>query len=370
MHNNTTTRKANTETIVSGALKRWGGTNITEFIKGTMKLSDLQWVLSHLFENITKRIRVIRILSQRTSNKFIAPYEESQKDFHKFDGVAIDLLSKETSLLELSPLAPLGTTSILTNIRQGNILPTSRMTELVSDIATSLSVECAVRHGGQLKDIVRVASSHRIVRTQDFSSFPSLRQHFRMFGLCTSGNKQAISIQDILFEQISFYILLLSNLRCLGYDISDITLCISDITVTDKLIRKGNILPEKIRAMTMYEQAYDLCSEANVKFTRFSNELPINTNIDFSSLSSMNQIIACLKHSYPMVNIIFDLGRIAGIGYYDGLCFKITARNKEGLVLPLVDGGSTDWVAKLLCNKKMVCVASGIGSELFCRKFQ
>jgi len=365
------TKETKTHAIVQGALQRWKGTSITEFLMGTMKLSDTQWLLSHLFESIVGRLNVSNVLSQRMSSKFTLPCEEGQQAFHHFDGIAMELLPKNTVLVELSPLAPIGTNSILARIRQGNVLPTTRMVELVGDIATALSIECAVRHRSAKQSLVQVASSHRVVRVQDFSAIPGFRQHFRMFGLCTSWDKDLVSIQEILFEHASFYLRLLDQLKNgREYLASNITVHVSDITIANRLAERGCIPIEQIRGMTTQDHSRDLCSMSGAGFSRFSRELPKDDIIQLSSLPSVLPIIENLRTIYPWASINFDLGRVAGIGYYNGLCFKIVANNRAGETFPLVDVGSTDWTAKLLHNKKMLCVAGGIGSELFCQKFR
>ena len=51
-------------------------------------------------------------------------------------------------------------------------------------------------------------------------------------------------------------------------------------------------------------------------------------------------------------------------GYYDGLRFMINAGSTAGEAIPLIDGGAFDWLHKLGSNRKMVFVASAIGSQL------
>ena len=50
--------------------------------------------------------------------------------------------------------------------------------------------------------------------------------------------------------------------------------------------------------------------------------------------------------------------------YSGGLRFQISARSNEGMHVPLIDGGSFDWVARLTSNRRAVYVASAIGSQL------
>ena len=62
--------------------------------------------------------------------------------------------------------------------------------------------------------------------------------------------------------------------------------------------------------------------------------------------------------------------RLEGMGYYTGLCLRITAAAPDGSALPLADGGFTAWTATLAADKKERFLASGIGSELVCRLYR
>lgn len=77
-----------------------------------------------------------------------------------------------------------------------------------------------------------------------------------------------------------------------------------------------------------------------------------------------------LRLKYPNISFNIDLQRIAGIGYYDSFCFKISAKNSKGQEFPLADGGLTDWTKKLIGSKKERLLISGFGSELFCKNFK
>jgi hypothetical protein len=56
--------------------------------------------------------------------------------------------------------------------------------------------------------------------------------------------------------------------------------------------------------------------------------------------------------------------------YYHGLRFMIQAASAQGQDIPLIDGGAFDWLAKLTANRKMVFVASAIGSQIAAYPFR
>ena len=56
--------------------------------------------------------------------------------------------------------------------------------------------------------------------------------------------------------------------------------------------------------------------------------------------------------------------------YYQNIRFKIYLKQKEKQEIELVDGGSTNWMQKLLNNTKECLIISGIGSERLCEIYQ
>jgi len=51
------------------------------------------------------------------------------------------------------------------------------------------------------------------------------------------------------------------------------------------------------------------------------------------------------------------------LGYYCSFTLRISPKAPDGRRYPIVDGGFTDWTARLLGNRKERLPISGIGSE-------
>jgi histidyl-tRNA synthetase len=81
------------------------------------------------------------------------------------------------------------------------------------------------------------------------------------------------------------------------------------------------------------------------------------------------QMIEPLRNKYPSVHFYFDLARCSGIGYYSGLCYKLTAHNATGNRYQLAGGGACDWTRKLLNSKREHLITSGFGTEMFSKLF-
>ena len=59
---------------------------------------------------------------------------------------------------------------------------------------------------------------------------------------------------------------------------------------------------------------------------------------------------------------MIDRDRVAGRGYYRGLCFKINVR-AAGALQEVGDGGFTDWSARLTASNKERLLISGVGID-------
>jgi hypothetical protein len=266
------------------------------------------------------------LLEDHVSNRFTRPSASSPQRLLEWDRIAFSRLPKVFQSIELSPVCPLGTVSVLSPISQDWTVSTIRNTEVVADSTNALAIECAVRRregrnffSGKAAS-VHLAASHRLLRGQKFGVGPGTRQHFRVFALCSAGRDPG----NLRFEtealglHIGFYLAALR--RFLGAKIA-LRVAISDI---------------------------------GSKAAR-----PV----------VQSEVVEKLQSAHKRVRIGIDQDRKQGRGYYGQLCFKIFATPSEGRELELVDGGDVNWTQKLLNNAKERLIISGCGSERLCELF-
>jgi hypothetical protein len=162
--------------------------------------------------------------------------------------------------------------------------------------------------------VVRLATCHRCVRGQEFPKRPGLAQHFRIFCLATAGRERQDHglLVDALAEHIATHLHALDRLEQHGYAFPNRRLRI--LATTER-----GPLADRIAATVQ--------------------RTPVER--------------AALEHRY-----------------YDGLRFMIHAGNADGGDIPLIDGGTFDWVAKLASNHRLVFVASGMGAQLAAQLFR
>jgi hypothetical protein len=214
----------------------------------------------------------------------------------------------EFEAVELSPLAPLGTSSSVALTTQNRVVSTVRGTEVVSDPTNVLALESARRLREDQTRIVRFCTSHRCVRAQEIPKVPGFAAHFRMFCMTTAGHerKDQAFVTDALTHHIHTHLLGL-----------------------DRLERHGYRFPNRrVRLLSSEERA------------------------------PLAQRIAAAIAGVPV-----SMERLEQ-RYYDGLRFMISAHSSAGDDIPLIDGGAFDWLHTLAANRKLVFVASAIGSQL------
>jgi len=222
----------------------------------------------------------------------------------------------------LSPVAPLGTNSVIAAVDQNWSVSTARNTEVISDATNVLALECVVRRQEAAKEAstllqeVHLATSHRFLRPQFYDN-PAFSAHFHMFSLCSAGRDQG----NLSFEISALKLHLEFYLRSL-------------------------------------QALLDASVGLNVLITDFHTH-------DRSSFLEKN-LLAHIKAEFPTVTCEFNDGRETGKGYYRDLCFHINAKLASGEDIQLADGGSVDWTQVLMSNQKERLVISGISSERIC----
>jgi len=208
--------------------------------------------------------------------------------------------------VELSPLAPLGSCSVVGLASQNKVVSALRGTEVVSDPTNVLALECARRLRKDPTQVVRLATCHRCVRAQEVPKQPGFAPHFRIFCLASAAREQPdhAFVVSALVEHMTTALTALDRLEQHGY-------AFPDRTVKVLATRERAALGDRIAA------------------------------------GVQGAIREELDHPY-----------------YDGLRFQISARTVQGAAVLLIDGGAFDWVAKLASNRRLVFVATGMGSQL------
>jgi hypothetical protein len=318
-----------TNAIVDRIVRESGVAHLLDILVEGLTPSDLQSLLLEVYRQRAAKHTAATLMASYEHNRFVRPSPTSPQALIEFDRLAMSLAAPLFEPLELAPICPLGSNSVVAAVDQNKAIATIRNTELVSDSTNVLALECAARRrlhlrsAGQAHQRVRLCASHRLVRPQPATG-PATFSHFRLFGLCTAGcDEGSYRFElDALAEQLRLYLGLFSALPPSDYRIHSVRVGITDLT--------DGTRHESLRA----------------------------------------NVIEPLAAQFPDVRLEFDPQRSAGRNYYAGICFAIYARDSADAEHFLVDGGFTTWTQQLLSNQKERLLISGIGSERLCSAFR
>jgi hypothetical protein len=309
----------------------------------------------------------------------------SQDEILKFKRTFYSILPEHFDSVEISPIAPLGANSVITNISQDKVMSTTRGSEVVGDPTTSLILEAASRRKKYAKSNnfdrkVDLATFHRVLRMQSFDKSKGYMQQFNLLGMASAGKDKNYQkfVAEVFLEHISILLEFVNELNDSYYCFRNVTVKISSTRILENIINSLDISREEITKNSNNE-SFDFFKNYGVEIPNevltvdeLSESLAEKYNLT-EVISKMKYIeenlLEALRMKYPDVNVKFCFNRVAGIGYYRDYCFHIFAENDQGRNVQLSDGGSVDYVAKLVSDKKEYAVTSGIGAELVQKLF-
>jgi len=309
--------------IIQRISEQCGVPNILEVLSTRIPLSDLQSLLLEVYRKRVHELSPKDLMTQYLNNRFTKPAAIKPEQFWKFDELVQKSLPAQFEMMTLSPLAPLGTNSVVAPVDQNNIITTIRNTEVCSDNTNVLALECAVRRRKMLqkergsRQWVNLCASQRVVRSQPFEHESVAFAHFQLLGLCTAGRDSGAFSFELksLKHHLEFYLKLMKKTSIEGYSCSKIRVTLSAFTESHLVVLK--------ELQEMFISAHD--------------------NVTFE----------------------MDQRRQSGRGYYTDAAFQIWVSNKKNHEYFIVDGGFTDWTQKLLTDRKERLLISGMGSERF-----
>jgi len=312
--------------IIERIEREAGVPDLANILTNRLVPTDLQSLLLEVYGRRAKKRQSKVLLEDYVSNRFTRPSASSPRRLLEWDRIAFSRLPTVFQPIELSPVCPLGTVSMLSPISQDWTVSTIRNTEVVADSTNVLALECVVRRREQKSFSsgkaapVHLATSHRLLRGQKFSVGPGTRQHFRIFTLCSAGRDPGnLGFEtEALSLHIGFY---LAALRQFLGTKTALRIAISDL---------------------------------GSKAAR-----PV----------VQSEVVEKLQSAHKKARVGIDQDRKQGRGYYGELSFKIFATPSKGREQELVDGGDVNWTQKLLNNAKERLIISGCGSERLCELF-
>jgi hypothetical protein len=335
-----------------------GLTGLLDALADKLSASDLQSLLIEVYRTRAANVSEAGILAHAERNPLMAPSTASVRDLLAFDSVAFEMAS-QFDAVELSPVCPFSATSTLGGTSQNNVLTAIRNAEVLGDPTIAMALEAARRLRSAA--FVRLCASQRVIRLQPFD-VPGYSPHFRLFALVSAGRDTGSFRfeQANLIEHVRVYLRMFLALTAVGFALRSPLVEFADMNFIEAMLAGAGITRDEVRKSI---RAHHLGGSE-----RFFRERGIAPPDSRHSLLETD-VIEPLQDEFPEVRFRVSQERLEGLGYYSSFTLRISAEAPDGNSYPIVDGGFTDWTARLLGNKKERLLISGIGTEFVCKTY-
>jgi len=265
--------------------------------------ADLTSFLLEVAQRRAGAVTPVTLLRRSRTDRLAEPGTVDARALHRTIGRLVDALPEPFELVELAPVAPIGTCSVVAPVDQKKIVTTMRAVEVAADPTNALALLAAGTPdaGG----LVRLAAVQRVLCAQPFGSVG--QQHFTILAVVTAGRDRG----NLDFERTA--------------------LC-EHAALVARLVDAVGVGPIELRVTSLRD--------------RFTDAL-------------VDDVRAAVPAS---VHVTSDPDRSSGRGYYRDVCFKVVAAPGVGEV-EIGDGGCTDWTARLTGDRKRRLLVTGLGVD-------
>ena len=299
---------------IKSILKKLGDDDLIEKLSGKISSSEFQTLMLEVFRRKSKNISVADVVEAYKKNRFVQPAKMNAVDFGEFENDILRAAEMDGfEPLLLSPLAPLGSCSVIALADQNKIVSSLRGTEVVADATNMLALEYARRkkENSLQEKITHLCAAHRHTRAQVFN-FEGFSPHFSIFCLASAGKDEGnFNFEKITLKaHLQFYIDLLSSLE----DVTEVVITLKSLEIPGK----ENMLAQKV--------------------------------------------IDAISDHFLDFDFVIEKVNASDHAYYQSLRFNIQCRIKNEW-LDIGDGGFVNWAALLLNDHKQRMLTSAVGTE-------
>ncbi|SFL08301.1 hypothetical protein SAMN03159341_103120 [Paenibacillus sp. 1_12] len=295
-------------------LQQSGNEDLLEVWSKEASLSDINTFLLELFRNKTNTASPSDLLNKYAANTFVQPAAVNPIALKQLELTLLQIA--EASLfppIQLSPVAPLGSCSVVATADQNKIISALRGTEVVADATNLLALHmCTLlktRKAYNEEEPLQFSTTHRHVRAQAFNR-PGALTHFSLFCMVTSGRDKG----SYSFEKKA----LLAHLN-------------------------------------VYRQIFKAVFHVDI-------QVQFNQRVGYTDSDGLIQRLSeYIREMMPEIVVTENTNKTDNL-YYKGLQFTIIV-NLHGQEVRIGDGGFVDWSQQLLGNHKERMMISAIGLD-------
>lgn len=364
-----------------------GCAGLTELLSKA-DMNDVVPILAEVFQNKAKMVTPSSLLWEAEKRQELyAPSAISQRELCEFQQLYYQILPKDWDTVELPPIMPLGVCAGMTGLGQNQRLSTIRAAEVISDSTLAMAIVAALRRKEYMKredtmfDTVSLSTFHRLLRLQKFDADKPWKQHFEILGTLTAGRQPGKNnfVHDTIFRHVRMWIQFMHKLNTDKYCYRNLLFTFSSIPLMEWILDHWNVSPQLVRSNSLHS-SFRYFKECGIPLpTRVDScrELEESLLSDpagrrvYKALCRFEEMVLLpLRAEFPEVAFQYEVDRKLGFGYFSGICFHGFAENVAGVRFDLIDGGSSDWAAKLLSDKKELMVSSSFGVEVGITQFR
>lgn len=278
-----------------------------EVLESDLAATDLQTLLLAVARARAGGVTPAGLTRRWQDDRFVRPSAADPRRLSEIDTQLWRLLPQDIAGVELSPVVPLGCSSVVSGVSQNRVVTTVRGTEVVSDSTNALALELALRRRGEPRGDLHLAASSRQLRAQVFGQ--GTASHFRLFALASTGRDSGSGRTEarLLIRHLAFWRQAL------------------ELLVPDRApVLELSVFDDPVLAERLHDTVLPALAAPST------------------------------------VSLVEDPARTRGRGYYSGLALRICL---DGGASEIGDGGLTTWTAQLTGNAKERCLVSCLSTE-------
>lgn len=308
--------------IVEKIVQRTGYPHLLSLLAEGLSGSELNSLLLEVFSQRAAALSPPELLSLYQQNRFVKPADLPVIPLRQMELDLLQIFANASfEPIELSPVSPLGSCSVVAPADQKKVLTALRGTEVLADATNAIAL-----HVSDLKKARQWTPS----KPEDRIRFSSIQRHLRT---------QAISGKGFTPH----------------FKIACLVTCGAD---TGSHTFEKESLAEHIGVMTTLYRDYYKVDKVQFRFLRRQGYAHADKLLN----DVRDHVLQ--KHPDMVIDIVSQPGN--EISYYKGIQYKIDIWH-NGKHYEIGDGGFVDWTQQLLQNKKERMLSTGIGFELMYR---
>ncbi len=301
---------------VDRIVRESGVHDLVDILSTRLSPTDLQSLMMEVYRRRAGQILPGGLLSRFEQDRFSQPAAVSPRATSDLEHLVWAALPEGYEGIELSPLCPMGTNSVVATVDQRKVVTTDAQHRGCGRFdqrpCPGLRTEAPAPPGGQ-EHPVHAGQPGQLPASGSGSGVrqPRGAAHFRLIGLASAGRDEGSFAFETrsLCEQIGFFV---------------------DVVGRAKPGWRARV------AVT------DLCGRSPVWET---------------------EVLTTLADRFPDLVVEMDSSRASGRGYYVDACYKLFFTADQGKEIEVGDGGCTTWTRQLLSDAKERLVISGLGAE-------